>query len=62
MFLGVFLGLFTPAYYRAVFDDPRIDALQVGTGLGLTQGLGAGVVIGILIVAIVGWSHRRRAV
>ena len=46
---GYVLGTFAPDYYRTVFRIPsgdRLDLAQAGLGLGLTQGLAAGLIIG----------------
>lgn len=43
--IGWVLGTFAPGYYRTVFrcgDSPEFNPVQVGVGLGLTQGLGPG--------------------
>jgi len=59
---GLGIGLVAPGYYRAVFrrgDEPAFDPLEVGIGLGLTQGVTAGALIGIVLVAILAWQHRR---
>jgi hypothetical protein len=51
--IGVCLGKFAPGYYRAVFtsgDLPTFDPVQVGLGLGITQGFVGGIIVGCLIV------------
>ena len=51
--VGYLLGTYSPGYYRAVFgngNDPAFDPVSVGTGLGLTQGLMAGLTIGAVVV------------
>lgn len=51
--LGYALGAFAPAYYRGVFrggNDPRFIPVQVGLGLGATQGLGCGIAVGTVVV------------
>lgn len=51
--IGSYLGHNMPGYYRVMFPDaarePGFDAVQVGVGLGLTQGVIAGVVISMLV-------------
>lgn len=56
--LGGLLGKIAPGYYRGIFGHPSDDSfnpLQVGLGLGLTQGLIFGVVVGLAMAAIVAW-------
>lgn len=62
--LGYALGKFAPDYYRIVFRIPRqldLDPAHAGLGLGATQGLVAGLFIGLVIVLAVAWcdSHRK---
>ena len=59
---GYLLGSIAPDYYRTVFRIPphtMIDLAQAGLGLGLTQGLGAGLMIGLVIVVSVTWYKIR---
>jgi hypothetical protein len=52
-----------PGYYRTVFrygDSPDFNAVEVGVGLGLTQGLMAGVAVGCVVVLAVAWHGSRR--
>jgi|APTNR8051073442_1049403.scaffolds.fasta_scaffold32683_2 hypothetical protein len=61
--VGFYLGRFTPDYYRAVFDVPEsapFDAVQAGVGLGVSQGLVAGSVIGTILVVTVEFCARSR--
>jgi hypothetical protein len=47
--IGDWLGCAAPAYYWAMFSDgerPGFDPVQVGFGLGLTQGLASGIFVG----------------
>lgn len=60
--LGVALGKAAPDYYRIVFHVPPgrpLDPAQAGLGLGLTQGLGGGLCIGLVIVVTVAWYNSR---
>lgn len=62
--IGVLLGVGVPSYYRGVFaegDNPGFDPVQVGFGLGLSQGLICGVLVGMVVVLAVSHSRRRVA-
>jgi len=59
---GYLLGSVAPDYYRTVFripPDVSIDPAQAGLGLGVTQGLAGGLVIGLVIVLSVAWYNSR---
>ena len=59
---GYGLGLVAPDYYRTVFRIPpeiAIDPVQTGFGLGVTQGLAAGLIIGLVIVVTNAWYGSR---
>ncbi len=61
---GYTLGSIAPDYYRTVFripTDASIDPAQAGLGLGVTQGCGAGLVVGLVIVVAVAWYNSRVA-
>ena len=45
-------------YYHAVFDDSTLNAVQVGAGLGVTQGFAAGIAIGCVVLLAVAISRR----
>lgn len=56
---GTLLGAVSPDYYRTVFHVPperQLNATEIGFGLGVTQGLAAGLLIGLVIVVTVAWS------
>jgi hypothetical protein len=60
--IGYGLGVVAPSYYRSVFangNNPGFDPVQVGFGLGLSQGLICGVLVGIAVVLAVSYSRRR---
>lgn len=53
---GYILRRFAPYYYRSVFlqgDAPGFDPVQVGIGLGLTQGMALGFLAGVIIMIVV---------
>ena len=55
---GYLLGSIAPDNYRTVFrilPQASIDPAQAGFGLGVTQGLGAGLMVGLVIVVSVAW-------
>jgi len=55
--LGLAIGLGSPNYYRSVFEDGRsagFDPLQMGIGLGGTQGGVAGFCLGLVLL----WRSR----
>lgn len=61
--IGYTLGVVMPGYYRAIFSSGReawFDPVAVGLGLGLTQGLIAGLAVGSVIVLAVAWYNSRR--
>lgn len=58
--LGYLLAVILPDYYRTVFHIPPeipIDPVQVGLGLGITQGFAAGLIVGLVIVVTVAWFN-----
>jgi hypothetical protein len=60
--VGYLLGVLAPDYYRTVFGVPPeapYDPVQVGVGLGLTQGATAGLLVGVVIVVSVALYHSR---
>jgi len=62
--IGATIGTVAPAYYRSVFrhtDSPNFNPLQVGIGLGATQGLGTGIAISIAVLALLAWRDVRAA-
>jgi hypothetical protein len=60
---GYGLALLEPGYYRGVFSsgrEPRFDPVAVGLGLGVTQGLICGLLVGAVVVLAVAWYRSRR--
>jgi hypothetical protein len=59
---GYALGTVAPGYYRSVFEggqDPNFDPVDVGIGLGSSQGLLGGAVIGVLLASVLLLRDRR---
>ena len=59
---GYVLAVMAPDYYRTVFDiapNAVFNPVQVGLGLGLTQGATAGLLVGVVIVITVAWYDSR---
>jgi hypothetical protein len=62
--VGYALGRWTPDFYRTVFRIPigsTVDPIEVGLGLGLSNGGIIGLGIGLVIVLAVTWSNGRLA-
>jgi hypothetical protein len=62
--IGFGIGRTLPDFYRALFrfpPDVRLHPEQLGTALGLTQGLLVGLAIGAVIVLAVAWYNGRAA-
>lgn len=62
--IGATIGTVAPEYYRSVFrygDLPNFNPLQVGIGLGATQGVASGIAISIAVLAILAWRDIRAA-
>lgn len=63
--VGYALAVLTPGYYASVFPGraaaPGFSPVDVGVGLGLTQGLIAGAAIGCVVTLAVAVASRFRA-
>ena len=63
--IGYGVGRFFPFYYQTVFDLPensvRSDLIELAMGMGMLQGLGGGLAIGLVIVLVVAWYQQRLA-
>jgi hypothetical protein len=62
--VGATIGTVAPEYYRSVFrhgDSPNFNPLQVGIGLGATQGVAFGVAISLAVLALFAWRDVRAA-
>lgn len=61
--IGFAIGRFAPGYYRVWFPDaigPDFAPVELGLGLGLTQGFVGGIAVGLVIVLAMALSTRRR--
>jgi hypothetical protein len=61
--IGYTLAVYLPGYYRGVFStgrEPWFNPIEVGVGLGMTQGLICGLVVGAIVVLAVAWHNSRR--
>ncbi len=64
MGIGAFLGHITPGFFRQMLplrDPATFNPMELGIGLGLTNGLGWGLAIGVILVAILAWKETRLA-
>ena len=60
---GYALAVILPGYYRGVFSsgrEPGFDPVGVGVGLGGSQGLLSGLILGAIVVLAVAWYNSRR--
>jgi hypothetical protein len=60
--LGLTLAVAAPSYYRGIFraaSQPDFSPVEVGLGLGTTQGLIAGLIVGSVVVLSVAISDPR---
>ena len=54
--IGALMGTFTPGFFRHLMplhDLENFNALELGIGLGIVNGLLWGLIVGVLAVAIV---------
>jgi hypothetical protein len=61
--IGFTLAVTLPGYYRAVFSSGReswFNPIELGVGLGATQGLICGLLVGAIVVLAVAWHNSRR--
>ena len=62
--IGAAIGTVAPGYYQSIFRNghsPEFNPLQVGIGLGATQGVASGVAISIVVLALLAWRDIRSA-
>ncbi len=58
--IGAGLGKIAPTYYLQtlhVRDSNSFNAIEMGLGLGVTQGLIGGIIVGMLIVGFLVWKE-----
>ncbi len=61
--MGAVIGALAPEYYRAVFrggESPDFNPLQVGAGLGATQGAASGMAISIVVPGVTRMARSSR--
>lgn len=64
--IGAALGKFTPDLYRAWFQSPdphapALNTVQIGAGLGIIQGLLAGLLLGCSVIIATAIRNRTSA-
>jgi hypothetical protein len=62
--VGWLIGTYAPNYYVVVFDAAKqanFHPVQVGVGLGSSQGMLAGFLGGIAVVFILAWRDVKKA-
>lgn len=60
--VGLALGVLMPGYYRGVVSggrQPNFNPADVGVGLGTSQGVILGVIVGGLVVVALAWRRSR---
>lgn len=60
--VGFGLGVFNPGYYRSLLpggSSPDFNPVDVGIGLGCSQGTILGVVVGVTAVVLLAWRRAR---
>lgn len=59
--VGGMIGFLLPEYYRTVFriDIHTSEVWKLGAGLGLTQGLVAGIAVGCVVLLSTAWYKSR---
>jgi hypothetical protein len=62
--IGAAIGTVAPGYYQSIFRNghsPEFNPLQVGIGLGATQGVASGMATSIVVLALLAWRDIRSA-
>ncbi len=57
--LGLVIATLAPGYYQALFGAP-VHAIQVGLGMGISQGAGCGFVGALALIAITYYLKLKR--
>lgn len=61
--IGALLGKFAPSFFQlfVLREMENFNALEIGIGLGLVNGMIWGLVIGVVVVGILSWKEKRTA-
>jgi hypothetical protein len=62
--IGALLGYVAPGFFRQMLplrDPTNLNPVELGIGLGLTNGLGWALAVGVLLVAVLAWRETRLA-
>ena len=59
--IGFLMGTFIPNFYRSGMfgGGETTDPIATGTGLGISEGLGLGFLLGVLIVCVQAFGKRK---
>jgi hypothetical protein len=58
--IGYLMGVTIPDFYRSDFNGGRnVDPVQMGTGLGISEGLALGFLLGLVIVLVQAFGKRK---
>ena len=62
--VGYFLAINFPNYYQHMFsrNGEDVDAVSLGVGLGLTQGLALGTITGVVTMCLLGWYDLKSGI
>jgi hypothetical protein len=61
--IGYALAVLLPSYSRGTFNggnEPWFNPIEVGVGLGISQGLVCGLSLGAIVVLAVAWYKRQQ--
>jgi hypothetical protein len=59
--VGFLLGRFAPGFYRTTIPSVArlgVDPVEVGVGLGFSQGLILGAILAVIVALIAAWRER----
>lgn len=57
--LGLVIGSVAPGYYQSMFPGTAANLIQLGFGLGVTQGAGVGLFASLALIAITYYFRYR---